>query len=233
MTKFLPFCAFAVVVFLLVGFCAPSARAAEPFRVTVLMPVGMPMESFMLTTEDSREFLRRMANLPKTDAMVRIDEGSGYRGLVLRTSKGKEYRLYDGIIQGKDFSRRDELRMLERWVLQHGKAEVTSPLIAQLDREVMASRADVAFPLVHNRSAASILEQCRAEGRLNATARVACLHRALSEQLSPKEYADALEKLLIDPPYMAKKTEGKLDNAPERSAPPVTPRAVTESRKTH
>ena len=196
--------AMLLVSFLLLIGGGRAALAAENFRVTVLLPVGSEVVQFSLTSQDSREFVQRYSKMPRSDALVPVDDGGEYRGLVLRGRKGQEYRIYNGIAREGNLARRDDLRMLERWVLQHGPADVVRSLIDQLDRQVAVGRDDMAFPLTHHRSASAIIEACKDEGRLNDVARVACLHRALSEQLAPVDYADALEKLVIDPPYMAR-----------------------------
>lgn len=184
----------------LVGVLWAIPAHAEPLQVSILLASGQAPVRFTLTEEDSRAFLSRWQALGEADTLVPLAPDSGYRGVLLRGARETEYRLYNGIgrVKGQagTSSRRDDLRMLERWVLEHAPPPLGPSLLAALDQDVANGAGGAAFPVTHNRSAAALIEGCTSRAPTDARQRATCLHRFLLDRMDPTAYATALEKLL-------------------------------------
>ncbi len=173
---------------------------ADPLQVSIMMASGQSPVRFTLTEEDSRVFLAKWQALAETDGLVPLGPENSYRGVLLRGPRETEFRIYNGTgrVQGQagTFSRRDDLRMLERWVLERAPPPLGPSLLAALDREVGTRTDDTVFPATHNRSAGALIAGCTQQSPADARQRATCLHRFLLEKMDPTAYATALEKLL-------------------------------------
>ncbi len=174
---------------------------AENLTVTLLMPLGQESVRYTLTDTDSTTFKRKWMALPTVDQQPPIGDTDDYRGMILSFSPTKEYRLFDGVGMDDQEHKKDDLRVLERWVLLHAPESIQKDLLKNLDRQLAEETTNLSTPLAESTMPQQIIDYCQEEGQGNPTILVNCYHRALVVKMSVKEYAAKLEQLIrqLDP----------------------------------
>lgn len=191
---------FSLLIFLTLMTLSHLSRA-ENLTVTLLMPLGQESVRYALTDTDSIVFKRKWMALPTVEEQPPIGDTDDYRGIILSFSSTKEYRLFDGIGMNDQEHKKDDLRLLERWVLQHAPESIQNELLKNLDRQLAEETTSLSTPLAESTMPQQIIDYCQEEDQGDPTILVNCYHRALVEKMSVKEYTAKLEQLIrqLDP----------------------------------
>jgi hypothetical protein len=105
--------------------------------VTLLMSSGDPDPTWTLTPEEEHEFLARLTAAPIPSVQVGPPgRRAGYAGIMARDGAGERWVVYRGWIRGGTNSRTDDKRVMERWLLTTGEAEVAPKLMAELTKQL-------------------------------------------------------------------------------------------------
>jgi hypothetical protein len=123
--------------------CSVTALGDKKMQVEVDMFSGRPNLHWELTVPESQEFARRFQSLPAQQGEGFVNEGLGYRGLIVRES-GEEVEgerdivNYQGFVvakrQGKFQLFTDRNGALEKWLIQTGEGRLDDELYAQISK---------------------------------------------------------------------------------------------------
>ncbi len=112
-------------------------------QVEVDMFSGRPNPHWELTVPESQEFARRFQSLSAHKGEGFVNEGLGYRGLIVRES-GEEVEgdrdivIYQGLVvakrQDKSQQFTDQNRALEKWLIQTGEGRLDDVLYHQISK---------------------------------------------------------------------------------------------------
>lgn len=112
-------------------------------QVEVDMFSGRPNPHWELTVPESQEFARRFQSLSAQKGEGFVNEGLGYRGLIVRES-GEEVEgegeivISQGLVvakrQGKSQQFTDHNRALEKWLIQTGEGRLDDVLYHQISK---------------------------------------------------------------------------------------------------
>ena len=112
-------------------------------QVEVDMFSGRLNPHWELTVPESQEFARRFQSLSAHKGEGFVNEGLGYRGLIVRESGeevegDREIVIYNGLVvskrQGKSKQFTDPNRALEKWLIQTGEARLDDELYHQISK---------------------------------------------------------------------------------------------------
>ncbi|NJP08080.1 MAG: hypothetical protein HC866_00235 [Leptolyngbyaceae cyanobacterium RU_5_1] len=108
---------------------------------------GRPNPQWELTSQEAKEFVSRLEALPQHQGKSSVNEGLGYRGLIV-TKPNENIEGYNEILisnglvvakqndQSKQFT--DQNRRLERWLFQTGKGQLDEALYKQISQQNMS-----------------------------------------------------------------------------------------------
>lgn len=114
-------------------------------QVEVDVYSGRPNPHWNLTPQEAEEFVSRFQGLPSSQGTETMNEGLGYRGLIV-TKPGDRIEGYNEILisnglvlarhdeQSQEFT--DQNRKLEKWVLQTGKGWLDEALYEQISNHL-------------------------------------------------------------------------------------------------
>ncbi|MEG4273234.1 MULTISPECIES: hypothetical protein [unclassified Microcoleus] len=112
-------------------------------QVEVDMFSGRPNPHWELSVQESQEFTQRFQSLSAHQGEGTVNEGLGYRGLIVRES-GEEVEgdpkivIYKGLVvaiaNGKSQLLTDENRTLEKWLIQTGKSRLEEDFYHQVSK---------------------------------------------------------------------------------------------------
>lgn len=133
---------FLIVLVALLG-CAPP-KGDGNMQVEVDVYSGRPNPHWELTSQEAEELISRFRGLPRYQGARRVNEGLGYRGLIV-TKPGNliegyhEILISNGLVitrqdrQSQQFT--DQDRRLEKWVLQTGKGRLDQSLYEHINNQ--------------------------------------------------------------------------------------------------
>lgn len=113
-------------------------------QVEVDMFSGRPNPHWELTVPEAREFARRFQSLSTHPAAGAVNEGLGYRGLIVRertpeaAGDDREIVISNGLVvdrhngNSKQFT--DRNRALEKWLIQTGAGRLDDELYHQISK---------------------------------------------------------------------------------------------------
>ena len=184
---------FFLMLLFLFGTTLPAAASEVRLRIFINLGANSPVTDYELSDRDADAFWDKWAALSKTTDMVPLPTRMGYSGLSLLRPNGVQLRLYGGVAMMGDDQRRDDLRVLERWVLSKAPPPLGPQLVAALDSEVDATKGNLAAPLREIESAEVVIKGCQRRARGNQLLLALCLHEKLLEQVDTAIYAKALK----------------------------------------
>lgn len=112
-------------------------------QVEVDMFSGRPNPHWELTVQESQEFTQRFQSLSTDKGEGTVNEGLGYRGLIVRESGeevegDREIVISNGLVvargNGKFQLFTDKNRSLEKWLIQTGKGRLEDELYHQISK---------------------------------------------------------------------------------------------------
>jgi hypothetical protein len=123
--------------------CSVTALGDKKMQVEVDMFSGRPNPHWELTVPESQEFAQRFQSLSAYKGAETVNEGLGYRGLIVRESgkevKGdREITISNGLVvarnNGKSKQFTDRHRALEKWLIQTGEGRLDDELYHQITK---------------------------------------------------------------------------------------------------
>ncbi|MEG4067675.1 hypothetical protein QUA42_10005 [Microcoleus sp. Pol11C2] len=123
--------------------CSVTALGDKKMQVEVDMFSGRPNPHWELTVQESREFSQRFQSLSTHKGEGYVNDGLGYRGLIVRDSGEevdgeREIVIYNGLAvtrgNGKSQQFTDKNRTLERWLIQTGEGRLEDELYHQISK---------------------------------------------------------------------------------------------------
>ena len=108
---------------------------------------GRPNPHWDLTSQEAKELVSRFQALPQQQGKSSVDEGLGYRGLIVTKPNENiegynEIQISNGLVvakqnsQSKQFT--DHNRSLEKWLFQTGKGRLDEALYEQISQQNMS-----------------------------------------------------------------------------------------------
>jgi hypothetical protein len=102
---------------------------------------GMPNPTWILSADESEDFERQLAALPRIPAAT-LSGRLGYRGMIVLVTGDTErrsVRVHAGAVQisvgATTVHARDEERRLERWLIETGRSRVDPKLLQIAERD--------------------------------------------------------------------------------------------------
>jgi hypothetical protein len=123
--------------------CSVTALGDKKMQVEVDMFSGRPNPHWELTVQESQEFTQRFQSLSADRGEGTVNEGLGYRGLIVRESGeevegDREIVISNGLVvargNGKSQLFTDKNRTLEKWLIQTGKGRLEDELYHQISK---------------------------------------------------------------------------------------------------
>ena len=123
--------------------CSVTALGDKKMQVEVDMFSGRPNPHWELTVPESQEFARLFQSLSAHKGEGFVNEGLGYRGLIVRESReeiegDREIVISHGLVvakrQGKSQQFTDQNRALEKWLIQTGEGRLDDELYHQISK---------------------------------------------------------------------------------------------------
>jgi hypothetical protein len=123
--------------------CSVTALGDKKMQVEVDMFSGRPNPHWELTVQESQEFTQRFQSLSADRGEGTVNEGLGYRGLIVRESGeevegDREIVISNGLVvargNGKYQLFTDKNRTLEKWLIQTGKGRLEDELYHQISK---------------------------------------------------------------------------------------------------
>jgi hypothetical protein len=103
---------------------------------------GMPNPTWSLMDDEADRFVKQLTTLPHTSAR-KLAGNLGYRGFIVQCTRGagtQVVRIQTGTVQMVDGATTtfalDEMRRLERWLLDTGKPHMRPEIFQIADREL-------------------------------------------------------------------------------------------------
>lgn len=133
---------FLIVLVALLGCVTPKGDGNMQVEVDVYS--GRPNPHWELTLQEAEELISRFRGLPQYQGVRRVNEGLGYRGLIVTKPSAliegyQEILISNGLVvarkngQSQQFT--DQNRNLEKWVLQTGKGRLDQPLYEYINSQ--------------------------------------------------------------------------------------------------
>lgn len=123
--------------------CSIAALGDKKMQVEVDMFSGIPNPHWELTVQESREFAQRFQSLSTHQGAGSVNEGLGYRGLIVRerteeVEGDREIVISNGLVvarrNGKSKQFTDKNRALEKWLIQTGAGRLDDELYHQISK---------------------------------------------------------------------------------------------------
>ena len=123
--------------------CSVTALGDKKMQVEVDMFSGRPNPHWELTVSESQDFAQRFQSLSTHRGEGVVNEGLGYRGLIVReraeeVEGDRKIVISHGLViarrNGKSKQFIDENRALEKWLIQTGKGRLDDELYHQISR---------------------------------------------------------------------------------------------------
>ncbi|MEG4092531.1 hypothetical protein [Microcoleus sp. Pol12B4] len=123
--------------------CSVTALGDKKMQVEVDMFSGRPNPHWELTVQESQQFTQRLQSLSTHQGEGAVNEGLGYRGLIVRESGeevegDREIVISNGLIvarrKGKSQQFTDKNRTLEKWLIQTGEGRLDDKLYHQISK---------------------------------------------------------------------------------------------------
>ncbi|MEG4216010.1 hypothetical protein QUA28_11780 [Microcoleus sp. Pol14C4] len=123
--------------------CSVTALGDKKMQVEVDMFSGRLNPQWELTVQESQQFTQRLQSLSTHQGEGSVNEGLGYRGLIVRESgeevEGeREIVISNGLIvaisKGKSQQLTDKNRTLEKWLIQTGEGRLDGELYHQISK---------------------------------------------------------------------------------------------------
>lgn len=123
--------------------CSVTALGDKKMQVEVDMFSGRPNPHWELTVPESQDFAQRFQSLSTHRGEGVVNEGLGYRGLIVReraeeVEGDRKIVISNGLVvarrNGKSKQFIDENRALEKWLIQTGEGRLDDELYHQISR---------------------------------------------------------------------------------------------------
>jgi hypothetical protein len=128
----------------LLGCAAPTSGGGR-MQVEVNVYSGRPNLQWDLTSQEAEEFVSQFQALPPYQGTESVNEGLGYRGLIVtklneRIEGYSEIAISNGVVIAKQNGRSqpfmDPNRRLEKWLLQTGRGRLDEALYEHINQQL-------------------------------------------------------------------------------------------------
>ncbi|MEB3180333.1 MAG: hypothetical protein VKL59_15050 [Nostocaceae cyanobacterium] len=129
----------------LLGCSGVATTGDKPMQVELDAFSGRTNPQWVLTSQEASEFLNLLQKLPKNQTQSPINQGLGYRGLIVRDNDQgiggyDEIVIANGVVITKRGNKTEQFtdknRGLEQWLLQTGKEELDKTVYQQISVQI-------------------------------------------------------------------------------------------------
>jgi hypothetical protein len=137
--------ALPLVAVTLLGCSGVATTGDKPMQVELDAFSGRPNPQWVLTPQEASSLVTLLQKLPKSQVQSSINQGLGYRGIIVRDNDQgvggyDEIAISNGVVIAKRGNKSEQFtdkdRALEQWLLQTGREEVDKNLYQQISVQI-------------------------------------------------------------------------------------------------